>query len=57
MVLTPSCRAYRRLIRAAFVSLKARRLKVYILIVLLRIIYTAAFSGGKVSAGCLFGLV
>jgi hypothetical protein len=44
------------LIRIVFISLRARRLEVHILIVLLRIACAAAFSRGKVSAGCLFSL-
>jgi hypothetical protein len=57
MVLALSYRAYRYLIRVVFVFLRARRLEVCILIVLLRIACVAAFSGGKVSASCLFSLV
>jgi len=56
MVFALSYKACRRLIRVAFVSPRARRLEVCILIVLPRIAYTAAFSRGKVFAGCLFGL-
>jgi len=57
MVLALFYKACRRLIRAVFVSPRARRLKTYILIVLPKIAYTAASSKDKVSAGYLFGLV
>jgi hypothetical protein len=49
-------KAYRYLIRVAFIFLKARKLKAYILIVLPKIIYTAISSRGKVSASYFFSL-
>jgi len=57
MVFALSYRAYRRLIRAIFISLRAKKLKARILIVSPRITYIAASFKDKVSADCLFGLV